>query len=119
MADPDADVRLSVVNAIGRLGDFRPIEPLAKLIGKEDLKSQMAVGVALMRLNDPRGLEGITKCLGDPNSKMREDAAVELLNSWFRSEMLVNPLVEHLPIKSPRANVGHRNTGEHRKSTSR
>ncbi len=36
---------------------------------------------------------------------MREDAAVELFNSWFRSEMLVNPLVERLRDSNPRVRM--------------
>ena len=93
LADPDINVGTAAVEALGRLGDSRAVEPLAKLTGKDDLQFQMAVAVGLMRLNDSRGLEGITKCLQNPDSKTREDATIALLNSWYRSESLVDPLI--------------------------
>jgi len=94
----DSYYRLTVINAIGDMGDKEAEEPLLQILvdDKEYPGPRMAAARTLGKLGDARAVEPLLQILKDEraNKEVRRDAAFAL--GTFRDKRAVEPLVNIL-----------------------
>ena len=78
LSDPSAELRASVVGALGTLGDRRSVDPLIKCLSDPEETVRRAAATALGELGDLAALEPLIARLGDPVSHVRSSAALAL-----------------------------------------
>ncbi len=76
---PDAQVRRSAAEALGRLGDPRAVRPLGKALGDEEPDVRRTAAEALGKLADPRAVEPLVALLRDGAPDVASAAARALL----------------------------------------
>jgi len=98
----DSYYRLTVINAIGELGDKEAVEPLLQILvdDKESPGPRMAAARALGGFGDARAVEPLLQILKDEreNKAVRRDAASAL--GTFGDKRAVGPLVNILKSRN-------------------
>jgi len=98
----DLQGRLTVINALGELGDQEAVEPLLRILvdDKEFPGPRMAAARALGKLGDARAVEPLLQILRDEkeDNGVRRDAASAL--GTFRERRAVDPLINILKSRN-------------------
>ncbi len=69
--DQDVSVRLIAANALGKIGDSRAVESLAKLLKDKNVDIRKQATVALGKIGDPRAVEPLVQLLEDKDDDVR------------------------------------------------
>jgi len=92
------NVRKSAVNGLGKLGDSKAIDPLIKVLNKEENKYVIQqVGYALELIGDPKAVEGLILALDHKNGTVRFYAGQCL--GHLGDSKAVEPLINALSDK--------------------
>ena len=74
----DLDLLEGAVEALGKIGDVRAVDALAKLLPQSYLSVKLKAVEALGRIGGPKAMELLHSALRNPSAAVREDAAKEL-----------------------------------------
>jgi HEAT repeat protein len=78
LKDRNSDVRRSVAEALGKIGDARAVEALIEALKDEDRGVRESVAWALGAIGDARAVDSLIKTLKDDDYFVRESAKVAL-----------------------------------------
>jgi HEAT repeat protein len=82
----DGRLLAEVIRALGRLGDLRGREVVAKSLRNEDTRVRVAAVRAMRRLAQPEDARAIAQCLADPDSNVRM-VAVSVVGAVMTDEL--------------------------------
>ena len=71
----DLDVRSEAVEAVGKIGDKRAVEPLIQALNDENKYVREGAALALAEIGDKRAVEPLIQALNDKDENVRAEAA--------------------------------------------
>ncbi|HAS17496.1 MAG TPA: hypothetical protein DCR39_06340 [Nitrospiraceae bacterium] len=103
--DPEADVRVSVVKALGYSESYRAIIPVADMLKDHDKDVRREAALALGWLKNTRGIEPLLEILRNINEypSVRASALLSLVK--LESDVTVSPLLEQLHGKDEKNKI--------------
>lgn len=79
VTDPNADIRIKVVNALSEIGDYRAVSAMITALKDSDVKVKLAALDAFIKVKDQRGKEHIRYIIEhDQNPEVKEKAVKAL-----------------------------------------
>jgi len=103
--DPEADVRVSVVKALGYSESYRAIIPVADMLKDHDKDVRREAALALGWLKNTRGIEPLLEIIRNINEypSVRASALLSLVK--LESDVTVSPLLEQLHGKDEKNKI--------------
>ncbi len=75
LKNSNADIRASVANILGNIGDKRPVDELIALLQDLNADVRAVAAEALVKIGDDRAMEGLLAALKSPDGNIRASAA--------------------------------------------